>query len=267
VTRTPPAHRRVLRLRSGAVVLALTATLGAGSLTACETKSGVAGFVGSTPIATSALSGFVERGAQAASQAQANVSRTEIQQFWLSTLIERDLARRVAQQQGITISPTDPNVFLSQYAPFNGGLDQLRRSAAEIGISSGDLPVLFEAWTYEDRIADKVAPQLLAPDSAAQQAYTQLRAQYPGQTYQQLAPTLRRLIVFDQRRSAVLPVLQDEARRTRVRINPRFGTWDLSRLTIGAPPTDLARPAAPSAAPPVSGGAGDNTAPAPAPAP
>jgi hypothetical protein len=226
----------------------------------------VAGFVGSTPIETSDLTGFVNRGAEAAAGAQANVSRAEIQQFWLSTLIERDLARRVAQQRGITISPTDPTVFISLYAPFNGGLDQLRRSAAQIGISAQDLPVLFEAWTYEDRIADRVAPQLVAPETAARQAYDQLRAQYPGQTYEQLAPTLRRLLVFDQRRSAVLPVLQEEARRTRVRINPRFGTWDLSRLSIGAPPTDLARAATPSAEPTAGGGQGD-TVPVPAPAP
>src|SRR3954451_17861539 len=195
--------------RTGAAALAMAAAVGSFTLTGCETKPGVASFVGSTPIQTSELSGYVDRGAQAATNAQANISRQEIQQFWLQTLIERDLARRVATEQGITLGPTDANVFLSRYAPFNGGIEALQKSAAQIGIAPEDLPTLFEAWALENRIADRVAPQLEAPDSAARQAYDQLKGSYQGQTYEQLAPLLRQLLVFDQRRQAVLPLLQD----------------------------------------------------------
>jgi hypothetical protein len=255
-----------LRIRTGAAVLTLAAALGSMVLSGCETKSGVAGFVGKSPIQTSELSGYVERGVKAAAAARANVSRQEIQQFWLQTLIERDLAERVAQPQGLGLSPTEATVFLNRYAPFNGGPDALRQSAAQIGIAPQDLPTLFEAWALENKIADKVAPTVLAPDSAARQAYDQLKASYQGQTYEQLAPLLRQLLVFDQRRTAVLPVLQDEAKRTGVRVNPRFGTWDLSRLGIGAPPTDLAQIASKAPAPPVTGGDADSV-PAPAPSP
>lgn len=253
-------------LRRGAATVALAAALGSIALSGCENKTGAAGFVGQSPIETSQLSGYVDRGAQAAMAAQANISRQEIQQFWLQTLIERDLARRVATARGITLAPGDVTIFMSRYAPFNGGIDALQQSAAQIGIAAQDLPTLFEAWTLENRIADQVAPQLLAPDTAARQAYDQLKGAYQGETYEQLAPLLRQLLVFDQRRQAVLPVLQDEARRVGVRVNPRFGTWNLDRLGIGAPPTDLARPATPSpAAPDVSSGDSDSVPVAPSP--
>jgi hypothetical protein len=253
-------------VRSGAAVLAITAALGMTALTGCESKTGVAGFVGATPIETSALSGYVDRGATAATRANANVGRPEVQQFWLQTLIELQLAQRVAQQQGISLGPTDAQVFLSRYAPFNGGLDALQQSAAQIGIAPQDLPTLFQAWALENRIADNVAPAVVAPDSAARQAFDQLKASYQGQTYEQVAPQLRQLLVFDQRRAAVLPVLQRESQRVGVRVNPRFGTWNQERLGIGAPPTDLAQAASPSAAPGVASG-GTDSVPAPAPAP
>jgi hypothetical protein len=220
----------------------------------------VAGFVGGTTIETSQLSGLVDRGATAATSVQANVARADVQQFWLQTLIELQLAQRAAAAQGITLGPTDASVFLARYAPFNGGLPALQQQAAQIGIAAGDLPTLFRAWVLEDRLADKVAPAVLAPDTAARQAYDQLKGSYPGQTYEQLAPDLRRLLVFDQRRSAVLPVLQTEARSVGVRVNPRFGTWDIDKLSIGAPPNDLARAATPSPVPSVQGGTADTGA-------
>jgi hypothetical protein len=256
-------------LRSGVAAVAVAAALGSMTLSGCETKTGVAGFVGKSPIETSLLAGYVDRGAKAAADANANVSRQDVQQFWLQTLIERDLAQRVAQAQGIGLGPTDATVFLNRYAPFNGGPDALRQSAAQIGIAPQDLPTLFEAWALENKIADKVAPNVLAPDTAARQAYDQLKSAYQGQTYEQLAPLLRQLLVFDQRRAAVLPVLQDEAKRVGVRVNPRFGTWDVSRLGIGAPPTDLAQSASKAPAPPaptVTGGDADSV-PEPAPTP
>lgn len=254
-----------LRMRSGAAAVAVAAALGTTALTGCESKTGVAGFVGKTPIQTSDLSRYVDRGSQAATAAQANISRQEIQQFWLQTLIERDLALRAAQAQHLSTDPSDATVFQNRYAPFNGGPQQLQQSAAQIGIAAQDLPTLFQAWTLENELADKVAPTVLAPDSSARQAYDQLKSSYQGQTYEQLAPLLRQLLVFDQRRQAVLPVLQDEAKQVGVRVNPRFGTWNLDRLGIGAPPTDLARPAAasPAPAPSASGDAGVPTVPSP----
>jgi hypothetical protein len=254
------APRTGRALRNGVATVAVAAALGATALTGCETKAGVAGFVGKSPIETTELSGYVDRGAQAAAAAKASISRQDIQQFWLQTLIERDLALRVAKAQGVSTNPSDATVFQNRYAPFNNGPDALRQSAAQIGIAEQDLPTLFQAWTLENELADKVAPTLLAPDSSARQAYDQLKSSYQGQTYEQLAPLLRQLLVFDQRRQAVLPVLQTEARQIGVRINPRFGSWDINRLGIGAPPTDLARPVTPSSTPaPVTSGDADST--------
>jgi hypothetical protein len=245
-------------LRRGAATVALAVAVGSIALSGCETKTGVAGFVGQSPIETNQLAGYVNRGDQAATGAQANISRPEIQQFWLQTLIELRLAQRVAAARGVTLGPTDTNVFMARYLPLQGGLPALQRQAEGFGIAPSDLSTLFQALALEDRIADQVAPGLLAPDSAARQAYQQLQASYPGQTYQQVGPDLRKLLVFDQRRAAVFPALQAEARTAGVRVNPRFGSWNLDRLTIGASPTDLARPATPSPAPaPPGQGSGD----------
>lgn len=238
--------------------MAIVAALAATTLSACETKTGVAAFVGSDPIQTSTLSSLVDRGATAAAANGLSVTRPQIQQFWLQTLIELRLAQRVAAARGVTLGPTDTNVFMARYLPLQGGLPALQRQAEGFGIAPSDLSTLFQALALEDRIADQVAPGLLAPDSAARQAYQQLQASYPGQTYQQVGPDLRKLLVFDQRRAAVFPALQAEARTAGVRVNPRFGSWNLDRLTIGASPTDLARPATPSPAPaPPGQGSGD----------
>jgi hypothetical protein len=247
-------------LRRGVAGLAVAAALGTVALTGCETKTGVAAFVGTSTVQTSQLGGLVDRGEQAAQAANANVSRQDIQQFWLDTLIELQLAQQVARAKGIALGPNDTSVFLAHYAPFNGGPQALQQSAAQIGIAPTDLPTLFQAWTLENALADKLSPTVLAPDSAARQAYQQLQSFYPGQTYESLAPDLRRLLVFNQRRTAVLPQLQAEARAIGVRVNPRFGTWNSDRLGVDAPPTDLARPATPTTAPAppdVTGGTGD----------
>jgi hypothetical protein len=218
----------------------------------CESKAGAAGFVGSQSIATSQLTGLVDRGVVAAQDSQGTVGRSAVTQLWLQGLIEVQLAQRVAAEQGVTVSPTDTTVFVNRYAPFNNGIVELQHMAAQVGIAAGDLPTFLQAYALENQIADRVAPTLLAPDSDARQAFEQLKGSYPGETYDDLAPQIRQLLVLNERRSAVLPLLVKEAQRIGVRVSPRFGSWNVAQLSIGAPPTDLARPATPSATPTVA---------------
>lgn len=236
-------------------------------LAGCETKAGVAGFVGSQSIATSQLTGLVDRGVVAVKDAQGTVGRPAVTQLWLQGLIEVQLAQRVAAEQGIPVSPTDNTVFINRYAPLNNGIDQLRHMAAQVGIAGGDLPTFLQAYSLENQIADRVAPTLLAPDSDARQVFEQLKSFYPGETYDDLAPQLRRLLVLNERRSAVLPLLQQESQRIGVRVNPRFGSWNVAQLSIGATPTDLARPATPSASPTVAPGSDSSGSGEPTPVP
>jgi hypothetical protein len=234
-------------------------------LTGCESKSGVAAFVGSTPIATSDLSGFTDRGLQALSRTGVQADRGDVQSAWLGNLIERDVARQVAQQQGVSVSQGDVNVFLSRFAATRGGgLDALRARAASNGIGDGDLPVVFETLALENAIAGKLAPQTVAPDAAARQAFAQQQQLFPGLTYDQANPLFRELLVFDQRSDVALRAMQDEARRVGIRVNPRFGSWNADTFSLGGPPNDLSQAVAPSGAPaPVEGG--EQPAPVPTP--
>ncbi len=238
------------------MAVALAATLGAGTLTGCESKSGVAAFVGSTSIATSDLTGYVDRGLQALSGTGVQAQRADVQAAWLGNLIERDVARHVAREQGVGVSPGDVNVFLSRFAASRGGgLDALRARAASNGIAERDLPVVFETLALENAIAGKIAPQTVAPDAAARQAFAQQKQFFPGITYDQANPLFRELLVFDQRSNVALMAMRDESRRVGVRVNPRFGTWNADTFSLGAAPTDLAQAVAPSGAPaPVEGG-------------
>ncbi|MDQ1650428.1 MAG: hypothetical protein QOG60_2485, partial [Frankiaceae bacterium] len=59
--------------------MALAATLGAGALTGCESKSGVAAFVGSTSIQTSELSSHVDRGVQTLSAIGVQAAPNDVQ--------------------------------------------------------------------------------------------------------------------------------------------------------------------------------------------
>jgi hypothetical protein len=244
--------------------VALAATLGAGALTGCESKSGVAAFVGSTSIETSELSSHVDRGVQTLSAIGVQASPNDVQSAWLGNLIERDVARQVAQQQGIALTQGDVNVFLSRFAATRGGgLDALRDRAARNGIADGDLPVVFETLALENAIAGKLAPQLVAPDAAARQAFAQQQQLFPGLTYDQVNPLFSELLVFDQRGDVALNAMRDQARKIGIRVNPRFGSWNADTFSLGAPPNDLSQAVAPSAAPaPVEGG----EAPAPVPA-
>jgi hypothetical protein len=244
--------------------VALAATLGAGALTGCESKSGVAAFVGSTSIQTSELSGYVNRGVQTLSAIGVQAAPNDVQSAWLGNLIERDVARQVAQQQGISLSPGDVNLFLSRFAATRGGgLGALRDRAARNGISEVDLPVVFETLALENAIAGKLAPQLVAPDTAARQAFAQQQQLFPGLTYDQVNPLFRELLVFDQRSGVALNAMREQARQIGIRVNPRFGSWNADTFSLGAPPNDLSQAVAPSGAPaPVEGG----EAPAPVPA-
>lgn len=255
----------MVRFRRGAAVVAAAAAVGSIALSGCENRTGAAGFVGKTPIETSQLSGYVQRGALAATNAQASVSPQDIQQSWLDTLIRTDLAERVAAEQGITLSQSDVTVFLNRFAPLAGGLDALTQKVAQGGVAAQDLPAYTREIALENAIADKVAPNVLAPDDYAHQAYDQFKADYAGLTYEQVGPLIRQVLVLDQRQQAVAPLLQAEARRVGVRVNPRFGTWNIDQLAVGAPPTDLARPAVTPAPPDVTSGESDSVPVAPSP--
>lgn len=121
-----------------------------------------------------------------------------------------------------------------------------------IVVTPSQVDALLAATAQSSGGHDKLAAALLAQDSvpaSAVPAYalTFLQQQELGK---KLAPT-----TADGGQQAVGAYLSKLSAELDVQISPRYGTWDLTTLGLGAPPTDLAAPAggvAPSASPPAT---------------
>ena len=92
-------------------------------------------------------------------------------------------------------------------------------------------------------------------------------------TLAEATPALRRAILADQRNTTLEDLLTRTSRDLGVRVNPRFGAWDSSTLSVvertPSGDAEISSPQAPAGGPGVVGGGvpGGQQAPAPAPAP
>ena len=232
-------HARILpRAIVGLALAALVATVG----TACSSHAGAAAQVGDTTIETSTLRGLVDRGAAAvesvpAEQASQQLQRPELQRRALTTLVQYQLIAAEAESLGVTVSQQDVDAYYQAYGILQfGSVDAFLTRAAAVGFAKEDVRLIIETGALEAAITDKLFPDLLASDEAAQAQYDSVVDQV-GEIplpFEEAKPYLKRFLADEQRSAALRPVLVEAAAREHISINPRFGAWDSKEFAVVA---------------------------------
>lgn len=236
-----------MNLRRAAAALGLTLAAGL-SMSACTTHAGAAAQVGDTRIATSELRGLVTRGAEAARGAAPGqqVDEAVLARQQLTLLVTDELVGRLARSLGVSVTGQQVDGFRAAFAILQyGGEQGLRQAAARGGIAASDLPMVLRSRALEEAVGDKVAGDLTVPAGQVRQAYEQVRARFGPipLTLEQATPELRRLLLREQRSERVQPLLQEQARKAGVSVNPRFGRWDPEQLAVVEADGSLSTPA------------------------
>lgn len=185
-------------------------------VSACQTNAGTAAFVGNSRISTDDLRAFAQRSeeALAASGGAQGATPVAVQRNDLSLLITDKLLERVAADKGIVASDSDVRAFQAQQLGTNGA--QLTQQLSMQGIGPADQGLLFRLQLLDTAIAAKLG----------------------AKSNQQSDPTL--------------PLIIEQSKREGVKVNPRFGSWDASKLRVLPPANDLSGPASPSGPPSIA---------------
>ncbi len=191
----------------GRVVGSLSAlTLVVLGVSACSSSVGVAATIGGEKITVNQLQASVNsitaarKTAATPEDPKVNLPRTQLRFFVLSALLEK-----VGSDRGISISQSDIDLRRKAIVDQLGGADKLPLALAKAGIAVSDFPLYLRDVALEERIGALMAPT--APVGAA----------------------------GDQQRGVVVQqAVIDAAKKVKVSINPRYGTWDPNHADIAA---------------------------------
>lgn len=196
---------------------------------ACGTvKMGAAAIVGNQRISTTNLAQEVDNldaGYQAyKGKIQLQYPESQAPQQVLAWLVRFQVRDRLAQQQGITVTPADRQQALASISA------QIRQSGssaslAEIAVANGlppdMIPALGRYQAIQTKLLDRLDGGKLPSGTAAQQA---------------LQATFNRTECH-------------AAKSLSIQVNPQFGTLDYNTFAIVPATTTLSKPQAPSASP------------------
>jgi hypothetical protein len=171
--------------------------------TACQTRVGEAASVGDRQISTSTLTSFTQRTfAALASQGHpvpANQQATA-QRSVLNLLLQVDLLRAAADTRHVSVSAADIATERAAEAQAAGGEAAYVKQLEANGIATNDIPLFVERSV----LIAKLQKAYGATDSAG-----------------------------------FVKALTADTKNLRIRVNPRFGTWDTKKLTIVDAANDL----------------------------
>ncbi len=225
---------------------------------ACTTHAGAAAQVGDETIETSTLRGIVDRGVAVARTAAATagqsgqnaapVERGELQRRTLSSLVYLDLLQKEARQLGVTVTGQDVDAYYQAYGVLQfGSVAVFEQRAAQGGTAREDLRAVALSGALELAITDRLTPNAVASEADARDIYDRIVGQV-GKiplSYADARPYLIRLLASEQRTPALQTKLREISQRETVSINPRFGGWDPSQLSVVAADGSVATTPAP----------------------
>jgi hypothetical protein len=171
---------------------------------ACQTRIGEAASVAGHQIETSqltAVTGRSEAVLAKTGQTVASDQRDALQRAVLTLLVRDSLLTELARLQGVSVSPAEINTERAREAQQAGGDSALVQQSEQSGVSATDIDI---AIRYQ-LLLNKLATKFGSADA-----------------------------------TALSNKLAASAQQVKVRINPRFGSWDPKNLTIVGASDDLA---------------------------
>ena len=144
-----------------------------------SSSPGAAAIVGSQRISTDTLQKTVNlalRNPQA--QAKLGSDRARFVRDELGRLINNDVIAAAAAAHGVTVSNTEIDTQISQFAQQAGGEAQLEQSAAQNGVPKEELRTFIRFYVLQQKLADKLVADVPVTQAQLQAAYEQNRDQF-----------------------------------------------------------------------------------------
>lgn len=176
-------------------------------LSACSSSVGVAATVGGQKITIDQVQASVNsiNAARKAAALPPDPKAADLPRNQLRFLLLSALLKEAATARGITISQSDIDARRKAIVDQLGGESKLPNALANAGIAQGDFALYLRDVAFEEKIGAAAAPG--APGGAAGD---------------------------QQRGAAVQASVLEAGRRSKVSVNPRYGTWDASKANIVA---------------------------------
>lgn len=166
-----------MSIRVRVIAVSGVAAAAALGLTACgnvATSPGAAALVGDTRISVQLLQRTVD-GSLADPQAQSQLGndRAGWTRKELSRLIDNQVIAAAAAAHGVSVSQTEVDQQLAQFAQQAGGLPQLQQQAAQAGVPKQELPTFIRYYVLEQKLADALVAKLPVSQQELQATYDQ----------------------------------------------------------------------------------------------
>jgi foldase protein PrsA len=160
------AVRAPIALLAAALVLA---GCGNGS-----SSPGAAALVGSQRISTDTLQQTVNRALRdPQAKAKLGADRARFVRDELGRLINNDVITAAAADHGVTVSNTEIDTQIGQFAQQAGGQAKLEQSAAQNGVPKEDLRTFIRFYVMQQKLADKLVADVPVSPDQLQAAYQQ----------------------------------------------------------------------------------------------
>ena len=194
-----------MRTSKGRIAAAGALLAVAGLLAACGATPGAAAVVGDTRITESQLGTSVDDILAAQGMPQRSAT-TDLTIQTLNRMVTNELVNQMADELGLTVSQGKIDEVLMAYDEQAGGREQVENVFAQQGIA----PTQIDDAVRLNLQAQAIG-QVLAPGGSA-----------------------------DEQNTAVVMAVIDFSDHVGVDVNPRFGVWESSGLSIGPKADDVA---------------------------
>jgi foldase protein PrsA len=161
--------------RAAAVPVALLSA--ALTLSGCGNSTsspGAAAIVGKDHISTDSLQQTVDRALKdPQAQAKLGANRAGFVRDELSRLINNDVIGAAAADHGVTVTNSEIDSQIGQFAQQAGGQAQLEQSAAQNGVPATELRTFIRFYVLQQKLADKLVADVPVSQAQLQAAYQQ----------------------------------------------------------------------------------------------
>ncbi len=233
--------------------LAVPCLLLLSGLTACETQTGVAAFVGSTRITESHLRAVVDEALKQKAIAQkVGTNVAAYRQAILSRLVKHVLIASAAGKLHLSASTGDVDKRVDDLLhPANqpaGTMAQLDAAfVTAVQLPPSELRPFLRDQVLMDKIGQRLTAGAPFTDAQLQKFYDEHGGPASGQTLEQVKPQ----VIAALTDGVVQVYVTSSTSHLRLKVNPRFGRFERSKIfaptgAIVSPPDELVRDTAPS---------------------
>lgn len=218
--------RRLWRSCAAAVVLLLLPLTAA-----CESRPGAAAFVGDARIGDSRVQDLIDEGLSDPAVRAGVKSVSEYRVVVLSRLIKHELLTGVAAKVGVKVTDGEVTKVLTAEQKRAGGAQQLQDAvaAAPLGVPKGQIVPFFRDFILLDEIGAELTKGQVLTETELKAFYDQNGGAGVG-PYEQIKQQVVDALTRVRSTQAAQKYVTDYLRGVRVKVSPRYGTFDAAKF-------------------------------------